>query len=252
MNKEELRSLIINYIVNKNRGFLERYIKKKYKSLIGKFDSNTLEIDDLVQESYISIMASIGQWKPNGQKVTTWLIGCLDQHLYKYVIENSSQFRVPYLAFRKNTDDLKTMNSLKDKLDKRWDRKLIYKLMEAEDRYVVSLQQVHGEFLNLDITSSDEYLFWLSLKNGFEKERLLCSATDQEINNKIDLSKIFSVLNNKQRAVIIYHYYYNLQFVDISKILKLTKMRIFQLHKDAKILLKSRYEELNNAKVIQS
>lgn len=221
-------SFIRNKLVEHYMPLAKSLAAHYFKSRVG----GQADYNDYLHHAVIGLIQAIEKYKPNhNAKFTTYasyrIKGQILNSLTDFSEKNSQIF---YAAKRKK----ELLNSLAS--------------MDADDKTIKSeLNEITSFTLNLTYS-----LFISDSLNNDEQEQTqdLNAYTNYEIQDIVrTIKKLLELVPHKQKLVLEYYYYYELNYSDIADILGITKGRVSQLHMEAIHSLKSLYKdslELNN------
>ncbi|MDR0983770.1 MAG: FliA/WhiG family RNA polymerase sigma factor [Ruminococcus sp.] len=102
---------------------------------------------------------------------------------------------------------------------------------------------------NASFVSFDEYVYQLSASDGSLQEHISTEYLPEEMFDKKELKKVLaqaiSKLTDKEKAVITFHYYEDLNFTEIAKIMDVSPQRVSQINIRAVQRMRDYIEECN-------
>lgn len=189
-----------------------------------EYNLSSYELNDYIGWATVGLLESINRYEPvGGAQFKSYAYYRIKGEVLNQVNKATEQ-TAQRLSAKKYEDRIKSLNQ------KRYE--------ENEDG------SVSEDFQNLfDVTVG------LMLGNLLESDTLEIAQEDNFVNDifQVELNQkikhIFEELASKERRVLRYHYYYNLKFIQISKIMGITKGRVSQIHSDSLCKIQSHLKD---------
>jgi len=99
------------------------------------------------------------------------------------------------------------------------------------------------KFINITIGLALGYMLEEVFDDGYEAVNITSVYCDYQLNElKRSLTHLLPLLPDKQRSVLVLHYFQQLQFNEVAELLGLSVGRVSQLHKTSLLSLRNLYE----------
>lgn len=182
------------------------YMAKKYFTR-NDFTKN----EDIIQEAKLAMINAIHKYNPTKSKFTTYMWPTIDGHLKRYVYYLDRAISLPHQKhLKEETQEMARRAKIVYSLDKK-----IYPNGNTED-----------EFTLLDLLPDE-------------------SVVDEYCINKIVISDAVKSLNWREKIVIIYRFYFDLNQSDIGKLMGFSQVHVHRIEKKALNKLKKIIKEYN-------
>jgi RNA polymerase sigma factor (sigma-70 family) len=182
-------------ILENNLAFVT-YVAKRYFS-----KTDYLKNQDIIQEGIYAMMKAIPKWDPEKGKLTTYLYPTIDGHLKRYAIYQDRLIPIPHQNhLKKETMDKAEIAKNVYSLD------LKYKSNSGEENYTLLHVIPDKKTEQTDELSADKIVL---------------------------LDAIKSELDWKERLVITYRFYFDLDQTFIGKLMALSQVHVHRLEKRA-------------------
>jgi len=208
----EARDSIIEYYLP----LVEKIARKVY-SQKRAFLSSDLDLEDLISIGTIGLIKAVDNFDPEkGTRFESYAY----RTIYGYVINYISS-KMPIST--------KSYRSLKKRIEKNWDvnpekakeelRNLIHGIALAK---LISLETAITSDGELKIADRIADNYWLSPQILMENREFL---------NKV--KKLLENLTKLEKTVVVKYYYEDMKFIEIAKVLGVSRQRVSQLHSSA-------------------
>lgn len=187
-------------LVEKNLAFAT-FVAKKYLS-----KSDYIKNQDIIQEARIAMIKAVRNYDPNIAKITTYMYPNIDGALKRFVNYTDRIIKIPHQKHLKKATQDKAANA-----------KTVFSL----DKELVSNNSNYESYTLLDIIP-DNY--------NMENETI----------NRISINGAIKSLEWKEKLVIIYRYYYDLNQTIIGKMMGISQVHAHRLERKALNKMKSK------------
>ena len=204
------------------QNLIEQYLplaRRLAKIIYARRYDNTIEFGDYLHLAYIGLLEAVDRYRHNSSAVFTTFAA--------YRIKGSILNGVPKMTER---GDYRSFLKLAQR-----DRStsLLGSSPQPSPNFTYMLDLIVGIALTYQL---DELVAELDLEEDIENSPYASRSFDELQNN---LKEVVAKLPDRDQKIIYYHYFYQMSFVEIAKLLGITKGRVSQLHKSALIAVRN-------------